>query len=185
MKVTKKWSYGKYYNLLFLDIEENILFWSWLPQLTLTSWIYLPTNGLFPLSVAGLNMDVTPKLENKKSTCLIQFSYFCNYAKIFIFFQELYCVRSDLGNLLKALGRLEEAKVCYIDLPSYLFIIHEAYFGWVAKRSIYLIASFFIFSTVLNRSINCESTTWNFQWCCLSWPITYFILELEDCESYY
>ena len=25
--------------------------------------------------------------------------------------QELYCVRSDLGNLLKALGRLEEAKV--------------------------------------------------------------------------
>lgn len=27
-------------------------------------------------------------------------------------FQDLYCVRSDLGNLLKALGRLEEAKVC-------------------------------------------------------------------------
>lgn len=26
--------------------------------------------------------------------------------------QDLYCVRSDLGNLLKALGRLEEAKVC-------------------------------------------------------------------------
>lgn len=26
-------------------------------------------------------------------------------------FQDLYCVRSDLGNLLKALGRLEEAKV--------------------------------------------------------------------------
>lgn len=25
--------------------------------------------------------------------------------------QDLYCVRSDLGNLLKALGRLEEAKV--------------------------------------------------------------------------
>ncbi|KTF71305.1 hypothetical protein cypCar_00047970 [Cyprinus carpio] len=25
---------------------------------------------------------------------------------------DLYCVRSDLGNLLKALGRLEEAKVC-------------------------------------------------------------------------
>lgn len=24
---------------------------------------------------------------------------------------DLYCVRSDLGNLLKALGRLEEAKV--------------------------------------------------------------------------
>lgn len=27
------------------------------------------------------------------------------------FAQELYCVRSDLGNLLKALGRLDEAKV--------------------------------------------------------------------------
>ena len=28
-----------------------------------------------------------------------------------MFFQDLYCVRSDLGNLLKALGRLDEAKV--------------------------------------------------------------------------
>ncbi|VVC87765.1 unnamed protein product [Leptidea sinapis] len=27
---------------------------------------------------------------------------------------ELYCVRSDLGNLLKALGRLDEAKACYL-----------------------------------------------------------------------
>lgn len=27
------------------------------------------------------------------------------------FLQDLYCVRSDLGNLLKALGRLDEAKV--------------------------------------------------------------------------
>lgn len=26
-------------------------------------------------------------------------------------FQDLYCVRSDLGNLLKALARLDEAKV--------------------------------------------------------------------------
>lgn len=32
---------------------------------------------------------------------------------LFFFFQDLYCVRSDLGNLLKALGRLEEAKVCF------------------------------------------------------------------------
>lgn len=33
---------------------------------------------------------------------------------VFFFFlnqQDLYCVRSDLGNLLKALGRLDEAKV--------------------------------------------------------------------------
>jgi hypothetical protein len=28
-----------------------------------------------------------------------------------LYFQDLYCVRSDLGNLLKALGRLDEAKV--------------------------------------------------------------------------
>ena len=27
---------------------------------------------------------------------------------------DLYCVRSDLGNLLKALGRLDEAKSCYL-----------------------------------------------------------------------
>lgn len=31
---------------------------------------------------------------------------------MFFLFQDLYCVRSDLGNLLKALGRLDEAKVC-------------------------------------------------------------------------
>ena len=30
-------------------------------------------------------------------------------------FQDLYCVRSDLGNLLKALGRLDEAKVRDFD----------------------------------------------------------------------
>ncbi|XP_033116202.1 UDP-N-acetylglucosamine--peptide N-acetylglucosaminyltransferase 110 kDa subunit-like isoform X1 [Anneissia japonica] len=28
--------------------------------------------------------------------------------------KDLYCVRSDLGNLLKALGRLDEAKACYL-----------------------------------------------------------------------
>ena len=31
-------------------------------------------------------------------------------------FQDLYCVRSDLGNLLKALGRLDEAKVTIVYL---------------------------------------------------------------------
>lgn len=31
--------------------------------------------------------------------------------KCILLFQDLYCVRSDLGNLLKALGRLDEAKV--------------------------------------------------------------------------
>uniref|UniRef100_A0A8D0CHR6 UDP-N-acetylglucosamine--peptide N-acetylglucosaminyltransferase 110 kDa subunit n=1 Tax=Scleropages formosus TaxID=113540 RepID=A0A8D0CHR6_SCLFO len=34
----------------------------------------------------------------------------CMYSTL----QDLYCVRSDLGNLLKALGRLEEAKACYL-----------------------------------------------------------------------
>lgn len=42
------------------------------------------------------------------------------FIEIVIYFflspQDLYCVRSDLGNLLKALGRLEEAKVCYSAL---------------------------------------------------------------------
>ena len=31
----------------------------------------------------------------------------------FALLQDLYCVRSDLGNLLKALGRLDEAKVTW------------------------------------------------------------------------
>lgn len=31
-----------------------------------------------------------------------------------IVLQDLYCVRSDLGNLLKALGRLDEAKVGHL-----------------------------------------------------------------------
>lgn len=35
-----------------------------------------------------------------------------SYLSIFAIRQDLYCVRSDLGNLLKALGRLDEAKVC-------------------------------------------------------------------------
>ena len=33
--------------------------------------------------------------------------------------QDLYCVRSDLGNLLKALGRLDEAKVWQLLLSQY------------------------------------------------------------------
>lgn len=38
---------------------------------------------------------------------------FQNYIICYFCSQDLYCVRSDLGNLLKALGRLEEAKVCH------------------------------------------------------------------------
>ncbi|KAJ1350657.1 hypothetical protein KIN20_006498 [Parelaphostrongylus tenuis] len=37
---------------------------------------------------------------------------------------ELYCVRSDLGNLLKAMGRLEDAK-------SKQFIISKRLFNWI------------------------------------------------------
>lgn len=40
------------------------------------------------------------------------------HIKYYVFFKDLYCVRSDLGNLLKALGRLEEAKVSF---KKYLF----------------------------------------------------------------
>lgn len=37
-------------------------------------------------------------------------------ANCFVYFpqQDLYCVRSDLGNLLKALNRLDEAKVHFL-----------------------------------------------------------------------
>jgi len=39
---------------------------------------------------------------------------------------DLYCVRSDLGNLLKALGRLDEAKVGLLVLlaPPHLVHLH-------------------------------------------------------------
>lgn len=44
--------------------------------------------------------------------------------------QDLYCVRSDLGNLLKALGRLDEAKVCACNskLISHPFVHPKHYF---------------------------------------------------------
>ena len=38
-------------------------------------------------------------------------SILCLISSSPVIFQDLYCVRSDLGNLLKALGRLDEAKV--------------------------------------------------------------------------
>ena len=44
-------------------------------------------------------------------SCTFSFSNFCLNRTQPCFFQDLYCVRSDLGNLLKALGRLDEAKV--------------------------------------------------------------------------
>ena len=50
--------------------------------------------------------------EIQKSIVLIPF--FC-----LSFLQDLYCVRSDLGNLLKALGRLDEAKVLFNSLFLY------------------------------------------------------------------
>lgn len=47
-------------------------------------------------------------------------------------FQDLYCVRSDLGNLLKALGRLEEAKVCQNRLRFvqmwFVFLLQRVFF---------------------------------------------------------
>lgn len=51
------------------------------------------------------------KLEKKSERADLEYCFnrflTSNYVS-----QDLYCVRSDLGNLLKALGRLEEAKVC-------------------------------------------------------------------------
>jgi len=41
-------------------------------SIALSIWIYLPTNGIFPLRVASLNMDATPNVtwgglhQNKK-----------------------------------------------------------------------------------------------------------------------
>ena len=43
------------------------------------------------------------------SVVYVLVSYF--YILSVFFFQDLYGVRSDLGNLFKALGRLEDAKV--------------------------------------------------------------------------
>lgn len=40
-----------------------------------------------------------------------------------ILLQDLYCVRSDLGNLLKALGRLDEAKVNTILFCAFWFSV--------------------------------------------------------------
>lgn len=57
---------------------------------------------------------------------LYQMFHFVSSAEtiyIFCLFQDLYCVRSDLGNLLKALARLDEAKVCFrIVFTSYKLI---------------------------------------------------------------
>jgi hypothetical protein len=44
----------------------------------------------------------------------------------FVFSQDLYCVRSDLGNLLKALGRLDESKV---SLEVHLAHVSLPFFG--------------------------------------------------------
>lgn len=44
-------------------------------------------------------------VRTKRRRSTVGESYRLNYI------QDLYCVRSDLGNLLKAMGRLEDAKV--------------------------------------------------------------------------
>ena len=56
-------------------------------------------------------------LKSSKGYNLCHFLVSNNMSVIYVVmfslgFQDLYCVRSDLGNLLKALGRLDEAKVC-------------------------------------------------------------------------
>jgi len=40
-----------------------------------------------------------------------------------VMLQDLYCVRSDLGNLLKALGRLDEAKVISHAVKAFTLVL--------------------------------------------------------------
>ena len=60
-----------------------------------------------------------------------------------VLFQELYCVRSDLGNLLKALGRLDEAKVkiFFLNIISMSICYHVS----IPKQ----LMTFFLFSKKL------------------------------------
>jgi len=53
---------------------------------------------------------------------LVHFDVF-DYYVFCVLLQDLYCVRSDLGNLLKALGRLDEAKVSY----QFLFLFNNSF----------------------------------------------------------
>lgn len=46
-------------------------------------------------------------------------------SKVLMLFQDLYCVRSDLGNLLKALGRLDEAKVSKLNSDFNSHVKHD------------------------------------------------------------
>lgn len=59
--------------------------------------------------------------------------------------QDLYCVRSDLGNLLKALGRLEEAKVCYRGL-AFVSVCCSYFHCRFLSLFHYLAHTFFIFN---------------------------------------
>lgn len=47
---------------------------------------------------------------------LLVYRVYSIYILRFYMLQDLYCVRSDLGNLLKALARLDEAKVGFLYL---------------------------------------------------------------------
>lgn len=67
---------------------------------------------------------------------------YCSNTKMFFFPQDLYCVRSDLGNLLKALGRLEEAKVRYIGLA----FVKMCCFGFYFYFFVFSCPHIFVFS---------------------------------------
>lgn len=62
-----------------------------------------------PFEMFELQLNKTSKLQNLIWSVM---SVMKNLHNNFIW-QDLFCVRSDLGNLLKALGRLEEAKVIF------------------------------------------------------------------------
>ena len=63
--------------------------------------------------------------------------------EVICFVQDLYCVRSDLGNLLKALGRLDEAKVCKI-----VFVISVVLCLW------FVLFLSFVYVSLLSRIVN-------------------------------
>ena len=80
------------------------------------TFVLLPTKTLcknqysFPNFHLGEEDQVRQAIYNLLNPIFFPPRIFIDYT-FFCKFQDLYCVRSDLGNLLKALGRLDEAKV--------------------------------------------------------------------------
>lgn len=77
------------------------------------------------------------------------------FVTFFFYFQDLYCVRSDLGNLLKALGRLDEAKVCHMFVKWFASLVRSQiifiYVTTTLKFSkVFYVLFYFFEHTVIN-----------------------------------